>query len=513
MLRSTRRSAISLATRYCSSRHRLPRIFTKRWDSTTTPTPCLGGATVWAQWKEEDATGNGNTCQRPIYGSLLLGNQHADATSNKQRQNLDTRHQPSHEQQISSPCNFLDAKIIGDETSAKRALHFLRQKDSNVLIYRGHYGNAKQLLTALKRRSPQKSNRQPTTVQEEWNLHRQRMRQEAWDTNRLLVEVNPQTCQLCHLSKAPVLPTALLQDVVIGGGPKVQQQRNDTEQQPPYLLPLREILARIGNNQWQTKGVFIPQLDNVIYPHFGVYPPTRQEYLDLLPLEYLQDTNKKIKTMDIGTGTGVLAAILLHHHPDLTVVATDMNPLAIACARENLQRLGFEARVQLVETTGNDDLFATLNEKEPMDLLVCNPPWIPISSSSSREDASSSSSSFLSWMDRAIYDVDHGMLYGFLEGAAGHLRDDTSEAWFILSDLAEHLHLRSQDELQQRITEGGLELVERRAAARKHVSSTKTKGRATINKRKLQEDALFPKVAAARAAETTYLYRLRKKKS
>jgi len=227
----------------------------------------------------------------------------------------------------------------------------------------------------------------------------------------------------------------------------------------------------------------VPQLDNYIYPGYSVYPPTRQEYLDLLPR--VHNENKDTVIMDVGTGTGILTAILLHQNPNIsTAFSTDINPLAIQCARDNMQRLGLAQRVRLNETS----LFAP---DAVADVLVCNPPWIPCHGSVTN-----------SWLDRAIYDDNLGsMLYGFLDGAASRLRDERSEAWLILSDLAEHLQLRSREELLQRIHDGGLEIVETRAAV-KEIS--------TIKQCKKKEEPLA-KVAAARNAETTHLYRLRKR--
>jgi prophage antirepressor-like protein len=52
------------------------------------------------------------------------------------------------------------------------------------------------------------------------------------------------------------------------------------------------------------------------------------------------------------------------------------------------------------------------------------------------------------------------MLRGFLAGLAAHL-EPGGEGWLILSDLAEHLGLRSRDELLGWITAGGLQVLGR----------------------------------------------------
>jgi hypothetical protein len=49
-------------------------------------------------------------------------------------------------------------------------------------------------------------------------------------------------------------------------------------------------------------------------------------------------------------------------------------------------------------------------------------------------------------MERGIFDPDGGMLSGFLAGLSQHLLPE-GEGWLILSDLAEHLGLRSREQL------------------------------------------------------------------
>ena len=122
----------------------------------------------------------------------------------------------------------------------------------------------------------------------------------------------------------------------------------------------------IGAEEWRTTGVDVPALGARIHPHYGVFSPVRGEYLDLVATAPLPPD--AASAFDIGTGTGVLSAILAHRGIR-TVLATDMDQRAIACARENLDRLGFAARVTVVEA----DLFPDGRA----DIVVCNPPWIP----------------------------------------------------------------------------------------------------------------------------------------
>jgi prophage antirepressor-like protein len=83
------------------------------------------------------------------------------------------------------------------------------------------------------------------------------------------------------------------------------------------------------------------------------------------------------------------------------------------------------------------------------------------------------------------------MLRGFLSGLREHLTPD-GEGWLILSDLAEHLGLRTREELMGWISEAGLQVLGRSDIKPRH-------GKATD-----ETDPLH----AARAKEVTSLWRL-----
>src|SRR5262249_16788644 len=137
---------------------------------------------------------------------------------------------------------------------------------------------------------------------------------------------------------------------------------------------------------------------------------------------------------DIGTGTGVLAAVLARRGLK-RVVASDLDPRALACARENVQQLGLSERIDVVQA----DLFP----KGRAGLVICNPPWIPARPSSP--------------MENAIYDPESRMLRGYLRGLPDHL-EPGGEGWLILSDLAEHLGLRTRAWLLEEVEAAGLRI-------------------------------------------------------
>jgi methylase of polypeptide subunit release factors len=172
---------------------------------------------------------------------------------------------------------------------------------------------------------------------------------------------------------------------------------------------------------------------------------------------------------DIGTGTGVLAAVLARRAVP-RVIATDQDPRALACARDNLQRLELSDRVEVVQA----DLFP----EGTAQLILCNPPWVPARPTSP--------------LEQAIYDPDSRMLHGFLNGLAAHL-EPGGEGWLLLSDLAEHLELRSRAELLSAFEQAGLVVA----------------GKSDIRPHHPRASDQADPLRAARAAELTSLWRLK----
>jgi release factor glutamine methyltransferase len=75
--------------------------------------------------------------------------------------------------------------------------------------------------------------------------------------------------------------------------------------------------------------------------------------------------------LDVGTGTGAIALAIVDEHPRARVTAIDASEDALSLARENLDLLGINGRVRLVE----HDLTEGLGQ-DAFDLVVSNPPYI-----------------------------------------------------------------------------------------------------------------------------------------
>lgn len=302
------------------------------------------------------------------------------------------------------------------------------------LLWRGDFQNARHLLQALMRRLD-KGKKRPNkaapalTPLEQFHRHRMAQAQRAHILNAILIPI--QADHQIDLRRAPDVAAACTQ--VLG------------QQTEPYVLPLRQLQAFIAAHEWRKKGVLIPALNAHIHPHYGVFSPIRGEYLDLLMQAPLPVNCTS--SWDIGTGTGVISAVLAKRGI-LNITATDTDERALACARENIERLGYARQVQIQQA----NLFPNAPAASA-DLIVCNPPWLPAKASSP--------------VEHAIFDAGGAMLKGFLSGVAQHLSEH-GQAWLIMSDLAEHLGLRSPDEIPQLIAQHGLAVRQRLDIRPKH---------------------------------------------
>jgi SAM-dependent methyltransferase len=352
--------------------------------------------------------------------------------------------------------------VLADDTLSADSAYRLACAGTGML-WRGDFQNARLLLQALARRcdAPKKVRRASKTnpevshtPQDNFHLHRQAQSQRARTLSMILIQVNPD--RQISLRRAPDWREAMKE----AWGPAGTTG---------CVTSLRELLGLVGAHEWHLKGMEISALgsapNNRIHPSYGVFSPVRGEYIQLVADAPLPSTEL---AFDIGVGTGVLSAVLAKRGVK-RVVGTDLDPRALACATENIQRLGLKSKVELQKA----DLFP--EGKAP--LIVCNPPWLPARASAP--------------IERAIYDENSAMLKGFLAGLAAHL-SPKGEGWLILSDLAEHLGLRTRAELEEWIAAGGLKVIGKLDTKAEH--------------KKVQDES--DPLHAARAAEVTSLWRL-----
>lgn len=358
--------------------------------------------------------------------------------------------------------------VVIDDAITATAAYALARKGTG-LLWRGDFHNGRQLLSAmarrvdrdLARRGGRRGSRGPRggaaasateggEITRAFVAQRRAREDRARILGRLIVELGADFS--LDLRRAP----------------DVREACRDAYGEPASAMcvSLTELQGVLSARGWHETGVPIPSLDARIHPRYGVFSPVRGEYLELVADAPIPPGTRR--AFDLGTGTGVLAAILARRGVT-SIVATDINGRAVECANENFARLGCADRARAIEA----DLFP----EGRADLIVCNPPWLPARPTSA--------------LELGIYDEGSSVLHRFLEGAAEHL-DPGGEAWLIISDLAEHLGLRTRADLLERIAAAGLHVIDRLATVPTH-------GRAT--------DASDP-LHAARSREVTSLWRL-----
>ena len=329
-----------------------------------------------------------------------------------------------------------------------------------ALLWRGDFQLARQMLSALGNRADRRLRRSrasgATSIAgsaDAFHLYRQAKSQRARTLNALLIPLNDD--YTIPLRRAPDVRQACMEAF---GPPKTAS-----------VTSLRALLGVIGAHEWRTTGIDLPEAGGRIHPHFGVFAPIRREYVDLVSNAQLPAACVSTSVaFDIGTGTGVLAAVLARRGIQ-RVVATDLDPRALACARENVRQLGLSERVDVVQA----DLFP----EDRAALVICNPPWIPARPSSPLESG--------------IYDPESRLLRGCLRALPEHL-EPGGEGWLILSDLAEHLGLRTRAWLLDEFEAAGLCVAGRNDVQPRHPRAA---------------DKTDP-LHLARAAEITSLWRL-----
>jgi predicted RNA methylase len=324
-----------------------------------------------------------------------------------------------------------------------------RARAGEYLRYTGDFQNAKQLVQAMGRRLPA-GRRQPKSALEAFRAERKARLLEHQTLSRVLVTLDAKY-QLA-LARAPDVSLACRQ----AWG---DSQGKDT------LVPLKTLLGMMGAAEWRKKGLSVPGLQGPLEPHYGVFVPTRHEYVDLL--KALPDVAGK-QVWDIGTGTGVLSFLLLQHGA-AAAVATDIDERAVACAQANAEKLKLAARFSVSKRDGFPEGQA--------DIIICNPPWVP-------EPAKNR-------VDRAVFDEDSAFLRSFLSGLKAHLKPG-GYGLLLLSDLAVLLGLREASWLDEQVAAAGLKVSWKKSVPARH------------SKAKQRDDVLF----VTRAKELTTLYRL-----
>ncbi len=284
--------------------------------------------------------------------------------------------------------------------------------------------HARQLGTAVAARTDRKTRKTSTDPATAFHLHRQTQSRRAGGSSGCCwcrsTPTRPSRCDA---------PPDVRQAVLEAYGPTHQ----------PTVTTLRDLLGAIGAHEWQKKGVEIPP------PSARASTPatacSRRFAANTSTSSPTPPLPSHTQAFDIGTGTGVLAAVLAHRGVE-KVIATELDANALACARTNLDRLATPVRSRWWKricspTAGHRWSCATRRGFPP------DPPRRSSTRSTTRT-AGCSADSWPGWPSTS---------------------SPGGEGWLILSDIAEHLGLRTREELLTWIEDAGLTVLGRRDVA------------------------------------------------
>ncbi len=110
--------------------------------------------------------------------------------------------------------------------------------------------------------------------------------------------------------------------------------------------------------------------ENVLIPRDETQILVEESY------KLIKDLNKKINILDIGTGSGIISCSLAKKlkNKDIEIIAVDKSVAALEIALENISKSDLVRKVVIRKS----DLFSKIRECEKFDLIVSNPPYIPL---------------------------------------------------------------------------------------------------------------------------------------
>lgn len=153
------------------------------------------------------------------------------------------------------------------------------------------------------------------------------------------------------------------------------------------------------------KRIFYADLSFDVYEE--VYEPAEDTFLIA---DVLNRTVAEGETvLDVGTGCGILAVIASRKAKK--VIATDINPHAVKCAKKNAESNRASSKIQV----RLGDLFEPISETERFSLIVFNAPYLP-----------STRGEHKSWKSRAWAGGSTGkrIIDRFVKGATNHLKTE-----------------------------------------------------------------------------------------
>lgn len=309
-----------------------------------------------------------------------------------------------------------------------------------------YYSSGLKILSSLKRELQTNGNDSSYQKQREARNRFQKF------SNRLLLEVNQHRLSI---KKSPRI-----------GWLKILYPELRT-----FLLPFPQVQGLNSAWQWYQKGSYIPVLNKKIYPWYATYFPTRFEHLELFN-DYLKEyQGEKTTAIDVGVGSGVLS-MQLSQNGFKSIIATDSNPNAIVGMGNLLSKKPNKA-IELYY----GDLFDDYTGQA--DLIVFNPPWIPLKHE-------------VKGLDKAMY-YDENLFPRFFDQANKQLLEK-GKLVVIFSNLAEISKMTDVHPIKDELANGGRFKKELLLTKKVTAASTKTKRDLSRRKKEVVELWVLNKV-------------------
>ncbi len=174
---------------------------------------------------------------------------------------------------------------------------------------------------------------------------------------------------------------------------------------------IMRLIQKFGPHRVQVLGKTYVISKKVFNPKFYFTSEFMAKHIDVTP---------KDEVLDIGTGSGIQAitAGQVAHK----VVAIDINPDAVRCAKENVKRNGIENVVSVLQ----GDLFSPLTPTSMFDVILFTPPYMEGMPKTA--------------FDHAIYDPKKSLAKRFFKEAKKYLKPN-GYVQMIYSSIAESEHV------------------------------------------------------------------------
>lgn len=152
-------------------------------------------------------------------------------------------------------------------------------------------------------------------------------------------------------------------------------ERHFSSVQPQLARQKSRVILASGPKVGSAQGNYpvvehLAELDLDVAAHGAVFAGTKLDIGTRFLLTYLPNMKPARHAVDLGCGTGIIAAMYARQHPGAAVTATDQSAAAVASARATAQANGLENRITVLQ----DDALSTLAAGS-VDLVLLNPPF------------------------------------------------------------------------------------------------------------------------------------------